>query len=154
MKTAELINPNGWPLQKGCRSGFWGSDVTQKKKKKVVGEQQTFENNVLFSDSLLHFPPLTARTGNRTRTVYLPKRHLLSPFPSLGYSHITAFPSIRLSLRNHLASALIPSANRDTLCPHYLKHPCFLPRYTACAVFDDIRYMWFPVIQLPRESQA
>jgi len=37
------------------------SEALMQASKKVVGEW--FENHVLFSDNLLPFPPLTARTG-------------------------------------------------------------------------------------------
>lgn len=107
MKTAELIHPKWMTLTKGLQVRFlrlWCNPS-----KNGVGEQQTFENNVLFSDNLLPFPPLTARTENSTNPVYLLKRHLLSPLPSLGYSHTTAFPSVHLSSRHHFFSILIPS---------------------------------------------
>lgn len=43
---------------------------------------------------------------------------------------------------------------RDTtLCPHYLKHPCFPPSYTICAAFGDIKYSWLPVVWLLKGSQ-
>lgn len=90
------------------------------------------------SINLLPFSPLTAGTSNSTNPVYLLKRHFLSHLLSAGYSHTTTLPSVHLSLRQHFVSALIPLWElRDTLCPCYLKHPHFPPRYTACMACMD-----------------
>ena len=105
--------------------------------KNAVGEQHTFENNVLFSDNLLPFPPLTARTGNSANAVYL----LKSPSQSGLFPHhsLPIGPSL---LKTPFCLCPDPLCKlRDTLYPHYLKHPHFPPRHTACAAFEDIRYL-------------
>lgn len=101
--------------------------------KKVVGEWQTFENNVLFSENLLPFPPLTASTRNSTNMVYLLKQHLYHAFP------VWAVPTPQPSQQSISPQGIIlslpqsPPQTERYLMSHYLKHPCFPPRYTACA---------------------